>query len=120
MLTGCLFDDRGNRISPSHVRKGGLKYRYYLSSALFHGAAERAGSECRQPRKAAYSLTSTNTNVCCLAHLGLGSDIFAHAHNHAVRASLKDFTRVNDPETIGASKNMRAGVIKCLVRIASL
>src|ERR1700745_524752 len=36
-------------MSPSHVRKGGLKYRYYLSSALFHGAAERAGSVRRVP-----------------------------------------------------------------------
>src|ERR1700736_2997257 len=49
LLTGRLFDDRGNRMSPSHVRKGGLKYRYYLSSALFRGAAERAGSVRRVP-----------------------------------------------------------------------
>ena len=49
LLTGRIFDDRGNRMSPSHARKGGLKYRYYLSSALFHGAAERAGSVRRVP-----------------------------------------------------------------------
>ena len=49
LLTGRIFDDRGNRMSPSHVRKGGVKYRYYLSSALFHGAAERAGSVRRVP-----------------------------------------------------------------------
>ena len=49
LLTGRLFDDRGNRMSPSHVRKGGRKYRYYLSCALFHGAAERAGSVRRVP-----------------------------------------------------------------------
>ena len=34
LLAGRLFDDRGNRMSPSHARKGGVKYRYYLSSAL--------------------------------------------------------------------------------------
>ena len=49
LLTGRIFDDRGNRMGPSHVRKGGRKYRYYLSSALFHGAAERAGSVRRVP-----------------------------------------------------------------------
>ena len=49
LLTGRIFDDCGNRMSPSHVRKGGRKYRYYLSSALFHGAAERAGSVRRVP-----------------------------------------------------------------------
>src|SRR5580693_4993734 len=36
-------------MSPSHVRKGGRKYRYYLSCVLFHGAAERAGSVRRVP-----------------------------------------------------------------------
>jgi site-specific DNA recombinase len=31
-------------MSPSHARKGAIKYRYYLSSALLHGTAGRAGS----------------------------------------------------------------------------
>src|SRR5262249_55067158 len=30
LLTGRIFDDRGNRMTPSHVRKRGIKYRYYL------------------------------------------------------------------------------------------
>ena len=49
LLAGRIFDDRGNRMSPSHARKGGIKYRYYLSSALLQGAAERAGSVRRVP-----------------------------------------------------------------------
>jgi site-specific DNA recombinase len=49
LLAGRIFDDRGNRMSPSHARKGGIKYRYYLSSALLHGTAERAGSVRRVP-----------------------------------------------------------------------
>src|SRR6188472_64418 len=38
-----------DRMSPSHARKGGIKYRYYLSVALLQGAAERAGSVRRVP-----------------------------------------------------------------------
>jgi site-specific DNA recombinase len=49
LLIGRIFDDRGNRMSPSHVRKGGVKYRYYLSSALLQGMAGSAGSVCRVP-----------------------------------------------------------------------
>jgi len=30
LLAGRIFDDRGNRMSPSHSREGGIKYRYYL------------------------------------------------------------------------------------------
>jgi DNA invertase Pin-like site-specific DNA recombinase len=49
LLIGRLFDDRGNRMSPSHARKGNVKYRYYLSSALLQGRAARAGSVRRVP-----------------------------------------------------------------------
>ena len=48
-LIGRIFDDRGNRMCPSHARKGNNKYRYYLSSALLHGAPDRAGSVRRVP-----------------------------------------------------------------------
>jgi site-specific DNA recombinase len=49
LLTGRIFDDRGNRMSPTHARKGNTKYRYYLSSALLTGAADRVGSVRRVP-----------------------------------------------------------------------
>src|SRR5437660_450084 len=49
LLIGRIFDDRGNRMSPSHARKGGVKYRYYLSFALLQGMASGAGSVRRVP-----------------------------------------------------------------------
>ena len=49
LLIGRIFDDRGNRMSPSHARKGGVKYRYYLSFALLQGMAGSAGSVRRVP-----------------------------------------------------------------------
>ncbi len=42
LLVGRIFDDRGNRMSPSHARKRGIKYRYYVSSALLEGQPSRA------------------------------------------------------------------------------
>ena len=49
LLAGRIFDDRGNRMSPSHVRKRGIKYRYYLSSALLDGRPNKAGTIRRVP-----------------------------------------------------------------------
>jgi site-specific DNA recombinase len=49
MLLGRIFDDRGNRMTPSHCRKTGTKYRYYTSSALSQGQPELAGSISRVP-----------------------------------------------------------------------
>jgi hypothetical protein len=37
------------RLTPSHVRKRGIKYRYYISSALLQGQAEQAGAVSRIP-----------------------------------------------------------------------
>ena len=57
LLIGRIFDDRGNRMSPSHARKRGIKYRYYLSSALLQGrlAAPDQYAGCRQPRSRRWS-----------------------------------------------------------------
>ena len=56
LFIGRLFDDRGNRMSPSHARKGHVKYRYYLSAALVQGTAARAGSVRRVPAAAIEAL----------------------------------------------------------------
>ena len=44
MLTGLLFDDRGNRMSPSYTTKRGARYPFYVSSALLRGRKLLAGS----------------------------------------------------------------------------
>src|SRR5262249_41025311 len=45
LLTGLIFDDRGNRMSPSHVKKrNGQRYRYYVSQALLQHRSNEAGS----------------------------------------------------------------------------
>jgi site-specific DNA recombinase len=45
-----IFDDRGNRMSPTTVHKGnGVRYRYYVSRALTEGRKEEAGSMRRVP-----------------------------------------------------------------------
>jgi DNA invertase Pin-like site-specific DNA recombinase len=47
LLLGLLFDDRGNRMSPSHAVKKGVRYRYYVSSPVAQGRKEDAGSVYR-------------------------------------------------------------------------
>lgn len=47
LLLGKLFDDAGNRMTPSTVRKRGLTHRYYVSRALLEG---RKGERGSQPR----------------------------------------------------------------------
>ena len=49
LLSGLIFDDRGYRMSPTHVQKGPIRYHYYQSSVLAHGLKARAGSVERVP-----------------------------------------------------------------------
>ena len=49
ILTGRLFDDRGNRMSPTHTNKQGARYRYYVSHALLQNRKAEAGSIARVP-----------------------------------------------------------------------
>jgi DNA invertase Pin-like site-specific DNA recombinase len=44
LLLGKLYDDRGNRMSPSYSVKNGIRYRFYVSSALLRGRKDAAGS----------------------------------------------------------------------------
>ena len=47
LLIGLLFDDRGNRMSPSYSTKRGVRYPFYVSSALLRGRKSHAGSIAR-------------------------------------------------------------------------
>jgi hypothetical protein len=47
LLTGLIFDDRGNPMSPTHANKKGVRYRYYTSHALLQRRKENAGSVSR-------------------------------------------------------------------------
>ena len=46
-LAGKLFDDRGNRMSPSWAKKGSKRWRYYVSQAALQGDKSKAGSVVR-------------------------------------------------------------------------
>ena len=47
LLMGKLYDDRGNKMSPSFSTKNGVRYRFYVSAALLRGRKLEAGSVAR-------------------------------------------------------------------------
>ena len=49
LLVGKLFDDRGNRMSPTWARMGPKRWRYYVSQAVLQGEKAKAGSIARIP-----------------------------------------------------------------------
>jgi site-specific DNA recombinase len=87
LLLGRIFDDRGNRMTPSHARKGGIKYRYYISSALLQGQPERSGAVRRIPAKEIESLVVKAVRI----HFKItnGADDAAVIRNHVVRIEVQ-------------------------------
>jgi hypothetical protein len=53
---GKLYDDRGNRMSPSYSTKNGIRYSFYVSSALLRGKKGAVGTI---GRVAAHDIEST-------------------------------------------------------------
>ena len=43
ILSGRLFDHRGNRMSPTHANKRGARYRYYVSQAVLQNKPPPSG-----------------------------------------------------------------------------
>jgi hypothetical protein len=87
LLLGRIFDDRGHRMSPSHVRKAGIKYRYYISSALLQGRPKQAGAVSRVPAKVIEDLVAKAVR----GHFKEPAEI-ANAiviHKHVVRAEIQ-------------------------------
>jgi site-specific DNA recombinase len=46
---GRIFDDRSNRMTPSHSNKDGVRYRYYVSHVLLQRREKDAGRVTRVP-----------------------------------------------------------------------
>jgi site-specific DNA recombinase len=87
LLIRRIFDDNGNRMSPSHARKLGVKYRYYLSTALLNGVADRAGSVHRVPADEIEKLVTKSVRE----HLNMSQSIDDRAlvDTHISRIEIK-------------------------------
>jgi site-specific DNA recombinase len=87
LLIGRIYDDRGNRMTPSHARKGAIKYRYYLSSPLLHGQPGHVGSVRRVPAAEVEAL------VACAVREHLGDPTESEdrdlIRNHVVRVEVQ-------------------------------
>ena len=59
LLAGRIFDDRGNRMSPTHSNKRGVRYRYYVSQAVLKQRKGEAGSIARAPAPELESIVLT-------------------------------------------------------------
>ena len=87
LLTGKLFDGRGNLMSPTHANKKGVRYRYYTSQALLQGRKADSGSVARVPAENIETLVAQALRSNCSAEAS-GSDRVV-IEQHLVRAEVR-------------------------------
>jgi DNA invertase Pin-like site-specific DNA recombinase len=105
ILAGRLFDDRGQRMTPTHTRKGATKYRYYVSYALVQGQSEEAGSISRTSAPEIEALVTMSVRN----RLGLSADIDDNAliQNHVTRVTIHPNRLVVELTRIKGTKGKR-------------
>lgn len=65
LLTGLVYDNGGERMSPTHANKKGTRYRYYVSQSLIkRGRPQASEAACRVP--AAELETLVEDRICAL------------------------------------------------------
>ena len=103
ILSGLLHDDAGNRMSPSHASKAGLRYRYYVSQALLQHRKADAGSIARisAPEIEAAVLNALTGNPdMATAHATTAAQLAEHVSRITLHRDRLVIERRNDePET---------------------
>jgi hypothetical protein len=106
LLSGRIFDDRGHRMTPSHVRKRGIKYRYYISSALLQGRPKHAGTVNRIPAQEIEALVIKAVRD----HLGESTEVADPLliQNHVARVDVQsDRLVIELPDALGVGSKRK-------------
>jgi len=59
LLMGILYDDKGNRFTPSHTNKKGQRYRYYVSQAIIKNPGKGTADPVRLPAQEIETLVAS-------------------------------------------------------------
>ena len=70
LLAGRIYDDRGNRMTPSHAGKNGVRYRYYVSNAVLQKKDKLVGSVPRVPAAEIEELVTRAVRTYCQTETG--------------------------------------------------
>ncbi|HEY2392375.1 MAG TPA: recombinase family protein [Candidatus Angelobacter sp.] len=88
LLVGLLYDDQGNRFTPSHAVKRGKRYRYYISQAVIHQRETVATGPTRIPAQEIEGVICRRLMALVTSPEQLIKGIGEHADDAAISKSL--------------------------------
>jgi site-specific DNA recombinase len=95
-LIGKLFDEAGNRLTPSHTTKAGRRYRYYSCRSTATGAALQGAAAWRVPAAQIESLIA-----------GLAASMLEEQSAVATALEAAGLRPTNTPTALAAAQHLR-------------
>lgn len=89
LLAGVLFDDQGNRLSPSHTAKNGKRYRYYVNQALIQFRPDDSGAIRRVPAHEIESLVCDTVRSYLADHNRLQAELLPESLDAELQHRLR-------------------------------
>ncbi|MEO0548011.1 MAG: recombinase family protein [Pseudomonadota bacterium] len=102
MLAGKLYDETGDRLTPSHANKKGRRYRYYVSSRLIAGGA-REGFKAVDGWRLSAPMLEDQLAQAIRRHVQ--SNVLPACRCHATIAEAESLSRRFDDLCAGSTSN---------------
>jgi len=106
LLTGLLYDDTGDRMSPTHAIARGKRFHYYISSRI-KGARRTDSTAWRIPAPAMDAAVMRFAIGLVSDHVRLSEWIAAYAPSASVQASLQEAGSIARMLTAGTRSERR-------------
>jgi site-specific DNA recombinase len=122
LLGAKLFDDRANRMSPSHATKRGRRYRYYISQAILQGRKADAGSVARVPAvELEQRVVEAVRGAAPVDHRARSIDtqILRRVCDHSI-AAIDSAAAASWPSALDPGADLRAAVERITIRRTTL
>ena len=92
LLTGLVYDDTGDRLSPAHATKNGKRYRYYVSNRLVRGR-KKGNDGWRIPAGELESIVDAQLNQILNDHTQLADWIRDSGLTDQIEAAIRGIDR---------------------------
>ncbi|MCO6050479.1 recombinase family protein [Mesorhizobium sp. RP14(2022)] len=124
LLTGIVFDEAGERLSPAHAANHGKRYRYYISAKLKGRRTnkEEAASKVQLPTSEGWRLPAAELEGVVVDHMlallddraQLASWIRQHAEPHRIEAGLAAALNIKQRITDTCAPSMRRQTLQAI------
>jgi hypothetical protein len=117
LLTGLVFDETGDRLSPDHAVKAGHRHRYYVSRRLLEGAPDDQNAWRLPARELEQTVISTTVQFLRDRTLLIAELSSSGAHPHELSAVLEGARKVAAQLEASLPSEQRRSLLAILDRV---